>query len=63
MVIQGASLSNLFSQIKYIKENLSKKDDELLGETEDLHNKLQGLLKHYERVLKDNGVELPYSKN
>ncbi len=60
IVIQGDSLSILLSQIEYVKKHLGDRDEELLGEIENLYDQLKGLSVHYENVLTKNGIELPY---
>lgn len=63
IVIQGDTMSTLAGTANAIYQ-LAKKslDAELIEEASDLKDRLYGYLAHYESVLGEHGIELPYSK-
>ena len=65
MVIQGDSLHILWDCAKCVSDRLRQlkiDDAELLGEVESLLEDLEERLSHYENVLAENGIDLPYTK-
>ena len=62
-VVQGDSLSILLGYAKTVWEKVKDSGDEdLAGSAEELVELLQSRLDHYERVLAEHGIELPYGK-
>jgi hypothetical protein len=62
-VIQGDSLKILLRHALRVWELVKNSDDEdLIGETADLVEVLQSRLEHYEQVLAEHGIQLPYTK-
>ena len=62
-VIQGDSLSILLSNAKDVWEKVKDSNDEdLVGSAQELVELLQMRLDHYERVLSEHGIGLPYGK-
>jgi predicted RNase H-like HicB family nuclease len=62
-VIQGDSLKILLRHAQRVSELVKNSDDEdLIGETADLVEELQSHLEHYEQVLAEHGIRLPYTK-
>lgn len=62
-VIQGDSLSILLGHATVVWEKVQDSDDEdLVGAARDVVDSLQSRLDHYERVLAEHGLELPYMK-
>jgi hypothetical protein len=62
-VVQGDSLSILYVLARSICERVAgSADEELTGDAADLLNQLGDRLKHYERVLAEHRIELPYAK-
>lgn len=62
-VIQGDSLSILCSFARSIHQRVVALDDEeLSGDTAEMLDLLEGRLKHYEEVLKQHDIPLPYFK-
>lgn len=62
-VVQGDSLAILCRSAKRIAARIKEKgidDEELLGEVEDLNNSLLDRLLHYQQVLQQHGLNLPY---
>ena len=62
-VVQGDSLSILCSEAKKIAErvrSLNLSDEELLYLVQDHQEKLLDRLLHYQRVLAEHGISLPY---
>jgi hypothetical protein len=63
LVIQGDTMSTLADHAEYIYEKCRNSDDEdLLWETKNLMETLNGLLLHYEIVLGEHDIPLPYSR-
>src|SRR3954471_519641 len=65
VVIQGDSLSILFSLAQSVLERArqcSCADDELTEEAEELRDHLWGRLHHYEEVLREHELALPYNR-
>jgi len=62
VLIQGDTLKQLHRLSHALQQGLSLKDedDELRATAEDLHRRLSNFVAHYEVVLMDNGVPLPY---
>ena len=60
VVIQGDSLSILVSAAEIIRANAPAGDEVLREAAEELCRLLTGRLTHYEKVLRENGIELPY---
>jgi hypothetical protein len=62
-VVQGDSLSILLGNAKTVWEKVkASSDEDLVGAAQELVESLQSRLDHYERVLTEHGVELPYAK-
>lgn len=62
-VVQGDSLSILLGNAKEVWEKIKVSDDEeLVGAAQELVESLQSRLDHYERVLTEHGMKLPYAK-
>jgi hypothetical protein len=64
-VIQGDTLSILCDAAKSIAEAVrtgQTETEDFLGDVEELTNDLIGRVLHYQRVLDDHGIELPYGK-
>ncbi len=60
-VIQGDSLSILVALAEGICKTLRTiANEQLVGEAEELRDQLQDRLNHYEKVLGEHGIELPY---
>lgn len=62
-VLQGDSLSILHANAKDLSnrlKELSIKDEDLLCSAQELQETLLNHLLHYQKVLTDNGIELPY---
>jgi len=62
-VVQGDTLRRLAGDARYIRDNMGKPNsdaDELADAATDLCNLLQQRLQHYEVVLKEHGIALPY---
>jgi len=63
VVIQGDSLSVLADLAESIHDAAKNSpDDELASDAKQLKNSLNGLLLHYEIVLQEHGIPLPYSR-
>ena len=61
-VIQGDSLRNLLARIEEIEERTKySTDKELIDIVSGIKELLAGRLAHYEAVLKEHGIEIPYS--
>lgn len=64
-VIQGDTLRQLCSLAirvgQQVRDNADR-NEEFLGDLQDLVNALVNRLLHYQRVLGDHGIELPYSE-
>lgn len=61
VLIQGDTLKSLLDDIEELREEAAAGDLEAVKEISDiLQEKSVELLAHYERVLEDNGRELPY---
>jgi hypothetical protein len=64
ILIQGDTLKIMFDDIEEIREAAAAGDLEVVKDlTDSLQSKLQEILVHYEKVLKENGVELPYANS
>lgn len=62
ILIQGDTLKIIFDDIEEIREAAVDGDLEVVKDlTDSLQSKLQEILIHYEKVLKENCVELPYA--
>jgi hypothetical protein len=62
-VIQGDSLANLLSAAAVILRESRSVKNRLLAETaRELYDALSDRLDHYEAVLKEHGIELPYER-
>jgi hypothetical protein len=64
-VVQGDSLSILCAEAKEISERiraLEVKDEELLYLAQDHQEALLGRLLHYQQVLAEHGISLPYGQ-
>ena len=62
-VIQGDSLAILCNHARSIHRRVAQiGDSELLGETAELLELLEDRLQHYEQVLSEHGIRLPYTK-
>jgi predicted RNase H-like HicB family nuclease len=62
-VVQGDSLSILLGNAKEVWERVKDSSDgDLLRAAQALVESLQSRLDHYERVLTEHGIQLPYSK-
>ena len=63
-VVQGDSLSILVAHARAIHARASAgDDDELRDEAEDLLELLETRQRHYESVLAEHGIELPYTRS
>lgn len=63
LVIQGDTISTLADLAESIYEQVKKSsDDELLEETRELKDRLNGFLLQYEIVLGEHNIDLPYSR-
>ena len=65
LVIQGDSLSILFTQARSVLERAHAcrcDDPELIGDAQALCDSLWGSLRHYEETLRANDFDLPYSR-
>jgi hypothetical protein len=62
-VVQGDSLNGLLSLAKSIRQRVDSSDDEeLIGETDELVELISDRLSHYESVLSEHGISLPYNR-
>jgi hypothetical protein len=64
-LIQGDSLSILCRTVREIANQAKTagiSDQDLLGNIEDLNNALIGRLLHYQQVLTEHGIKLPYAR-
>ncbi len=61
VVIQGDSLSLLVSAARLVREGVPQ-GGALQETANELFDLLSGYLAHYESVLAENGIELPYSR-
>ncbi len=62
ILIQGDTLKIIFDDIEEIREAAAAGDLEVVKDLSDsLQSKLQEILVHYEKVLKENCFELPYA--
>ena len=64
VVIQGDSLRTLCGLAVSVAEQVrdrAPEDDEFLGELQELVESLVGRLLHYQRVLANHGINLPYA--
>ena len=63
-VIQGDSLSILCALAHSIHNRVAgTNDEELVDDVAELLDLLEGRLRHYEQVLTEHGIELPYFKS
>jgi hypothetical protein len=63
-VIQGDSLSILADLAESVYERVKESsDEELVDEAAELKDLLLGYLLHYETVLEEHGLELPYPRS
>ncbi len=61
-VIQGDSLSELYRSAKVIYKLAEKSEDtELISESKRLFEILDSTIRHYESVLGEHGISIPYS--
>lgn len=63
-VIQGDTLSSLCRQIRRIRNAVEQRDfgnQEFLDEIADLNDALVGRVLHYQAVLREHGIALPFS--
>jgi hypothetical protein len=61
-VIQGDSLSIVLHTAKVVLAGVKDSpDEELVGSAEELVESLQARVAHYERVLAEHGMDLPYT--
>ena len=64
VLIQGDALSNFFSDAMVLVEALSdSKDEELFFTALSMAERLEGHLLHYEQVLGEQGIQLPYFRD
>lgn len=65
-VIQGDSLRNLceraHSVARWFRDSGPTDDPEVLKDVEELTHLLVGRLLHYQEVLREHGIDLPYSR-
>jgi hypothetical protein len=64
-VIQGDSLSILLGLVETIKmmtAEQAEKDEDLFYEIKELHESLLARVEHYEQVLEQYGIQLPYQR-
>lgn len=63
VLLQGDTLRILFTDLVELKEEIDAKDFEAAGDIADsLKEQLELLLDHYERILKEHDIRLPYAK-
>lgn len=62
VLVQGDSLSSLVAQVADISGRAEGLDDDLRDELNDVLEKLQRLLAHYERTLLQHGLDLPFAR-
>ena len=64
-VIQGDSLALLASAANHLSERLAQVsgDAELLQAVTELRDQLEARLRHYEAVLTEHGMSLPYERH
>ncbi|MCG8092055.1 MAG: hypothetical protein JAZ17_00245 [Candidatus Thiodiazotropha endolucinida] len=63
-LIQGDSLCSLVNIAKRVEKQIDKSNlSEAKEELEELIGLLEGRLNHYEAVLKEHGIELPYVRS
>jgi uncharacterized protein DUF6959 len=63
-LVQGDSLSSLVSEAQFILKRVSKsKDVALVGSVKRLTEQLESRLAHYEQVLAEHNLPLPYKRN
>lgn len=61
LLIQGDTLKTLLDDIEELREEADNGDLEVVKEISDmLRKKFVEMLTHYEKVLEENGYELPY---
>jgi len=61
VLIQGDTLKILFDDLEELQEEIASGDMESAKEISDvIQEKLLDLLTHYEKVLSEHGIELPY---
>lgn len=64
ILLQGDTLKILLDDLVELREEVDAKDFEAVGDIADsLKEQLEVLLAHYEKVLTQNGMSLPYSKS
>jgi hypothetical protein len=62
-LIQGDSLYILVGEARDLLATVTKSGDEdLIGLAQEHLEKLEGRLKHYEKVLEEHGIQLPYNR-
>ncbi|WP_428307695.1 DUF6959 family protein [Lacipirellula sp.] len=62
-VIQGDSLSNLLCNAELVCSIAERSgDEELIDAAAEVRDALLGRLAHYERVLGEHGISLPYNR-
>jgi hypothetical protein len=63
IVVQGNTLSSLFSSVRMISERAKHcGDEELLDEAAMLLERFAAMVERYETALTSHGIELPYAK-
>ena len=61
-VIQGDSLSILCDLATSLHQrSIKTRDNEFIGEAQELKELLEGRIRHYEVALKTHGIDLPYT--
>lgn len=63
VVVQGDSLAILCRLARSVKQRVAlAKDSELVDDASELIELLEDRLRHYEEVLAEHGIKLPYTK-
>lgn len=61
VVIQGDTLSMLYGHLKTVRDRAARTDDEKLKDGATIaFRMLDNLVRHYERVLDEHNIEIPY---